>query len=751
MKQNLNIEAEGSELILKNKAGDHVIIPKKYRREVQDMLKENCHNCIDALVETLPVMADYAQNGSIYPVDKNGKQILKETYTQWGERIKKLAPNLDYKKEDSGYNYRGAYEGGLEPEYNKEDNSYHLGSRNPITGEILKSENHPSFKESVNADMAMGYETYRGKDGKIYSHDKKYLDANKNKVKEYLGTYNNNTLPEVSTVGTAPVWLKYKNDWETKNPFDINKYVEDRYNNPIGREAIKKINSSKWKEELKQEGIKKRQAELDSAEKIGLVHQYANPQNKDDISIADSIFRKKYGTSIHKFIYDNKSEYKDYYDKLAKKSVSKIGPASDVNPNSMWMYPNLTGTAKKAMTDFSNNTIGMALPIPGVNAMGKIPNVTKAVKSTLRSKMIEDVTKLNLRDLQYAENYFNKYGYDIPKNLIEIANDSKLTDETIQKLVNQHNTFVRGVSTNWQEISQRNPEILNHLKKANIDYINNPQAAAEYMSTHIPFNTGYGRAGLTKEVFKEGKDGLYTSNSIPTAEGYTYGDGFVVTVKRPTDFSSKNRIDWINNNKLDYFEDKIPLIKSSKRRGFSQTEALDKSKNILKTEGTKGKFINQLDNKHITPEDFLIAINQRQHVPNVSALGKTVAKKYSQQFDELYDAASNASTDVEKMKIYAQIDKIQQQAADELFTIKKEYLNTHFAEELNGHNNYAHYIHLGTPGQKVLETVESTRITPDIWKNTSRGHSNAYTKHLTAGGIIPLSAYLKSQEKNKNK
>lgn len=65
MKQNLNIEAEGSELILKNKAGDYVIIPKKYRTEVQDMVKEGCHGCIDKLVETLPVMADYAQDGTI--------------------------------------------------------------------------------------------------------------------------------------------------------------------------------------------------------------------------------------------------------------------------------------------------------------------------------------------------------------------------------------------------------------------------------------------------------------------------------------------------------------------------------------------------------------------------------------------------------------------------------------------------------------------------------------------------------------
>ena len=67
MKQNINIEAEGSELILKNKAGDYVIIPKKYRTEVQDMVKDGCHGCIDRLVETLPVMNDYAEDGSLFP------------------------------------------------------------------------------------------------------------------------------------------------------------------------------------------------------------------------------------------------------------------------------------------------------------------------------------------------------------------------------------------------------------------------------------------------------------------------------------------------------------------------------------------------------------------------------------------------------------------------------------------------------------------------------------------------------------
>ena len=52
-------------LILKNSAGDHVIIPKKHRAEVQGMIKDGCHGCIDALVNTLPVMADYAEDGTI--------------------------------------------------------------------------------------------------------------------------------------------------------------------------------------------------------------------------------------------------------------------------------------------------------------------------------------------------------------------------------------------------------------------------------------------------------------------------------------------------------------------------------------------------------------------------------------------------------------------------------------------------------------------------------------------------------------
>ena len=76
------IEVEGSELILKNKAGDYVIIPKKYRLEVQDMIDNNCHSCIDALVDTLPVIADYAEDGSLLPDWDKVKAILNPK--NWG-------------------------------------------------------------------------------------------------------------------------------------------------------------------------------------------------------------------------------------------------------------------------------------------------------------------------------------------------------------------------------------------------------------------------------------------------------------------------------------------------------------------------------------------------------------------------------------------------------------------------------------------------------------------------------------------
>lgn len=108
MKKNLKIEAEGGELILKNKIGDHVIIPKDRREEVQELIKHGCHGCIDGIVESLPSMAEYAEDGTVVSqlyTQKTGKDwstAKKEGLTDGSyEQNIKLLADLKSGKYDS--------------------------------------------------------------------------------------------------------------------------------------------------------------------------------------------------------------------------------------------------------------------------------------------------------------------------------------------------------------------------------------------------------------------------------------------------------------------------------------------------------------------------------------------------------------------------------------------------------------------------------------------------------------------------
>ena len=207
---------------------------------------------------------------------------------------------------------------------------------------------------------------------------------------------------------------------------------------------------------------------------------------------------------------------------MVGEGVSKVAGAT----KKAWLkgYPKPTSSQQVISTSSGMDAVNAAKP--GYNSQyfvkqGYVPPTTDP---SLKTFIANNFDK-NLEDLQYAKNWANPYGYKIPDNLERIAQSDVLTDRTVRGLANRHNTFVRGVSTNWAELEKRNPEILRHLEGKGIDWQNNPKAAAEYMATHIPIQTGYGRASLNSTVFDKGMDGLYTSNSAKTAEGYTYGDG----------------------------------------------------------------------------------------------------------------------------------------------------------------------------------------------------------------------------------
>ena len=410
--------------------------------------------------------------------------------------------------------------------------------------------------------------------------------------------------------------------------------------------------------------------------------------------------------------------------------------------------------------------VGAPLVAKGVQAGVKYASpyaepIIKSVKNRLFKPQIlpieQNFIKQNFKDLQYAKDYYSKFGYDIPENLNEIAKSTEKTDKTIQGLVEQHNTFVRGVSTNWTELEKRNPEILRHLEGKGIDWKNNPQAAAEYMSTHVPIQTGYGRAGLNPNIFEAGKDAIYTSNSIPTAEGYTYGNGYIVKVRKPLNFNSKNRIDWIEKNKLDYYEDdlktapeniKKEYLKEIDRRYMEEIEPkyFDEKGNwkngqkLVRELGYDNWKIEQDVRKKLGLRSF----NLQNDMLKTEKATTFDRDKYNQLLNDLESPSTklgNLAKDILTKKEFKILNKISYQGSYTNHYNEKgiiEFLKTDpkykpLLDIVNEKMNYAHYLHVGTPGQKLLEPIESIKITPKIWKNKSRAHTNVYTKGLSAG------------------
>lgn len=61
--------------------------------------------------------------------------------------------------ETDSYDLYGAYESNMQPELN-EDGTYHLGSRDPYTGRILKSKQHPTYQKAIESEISAGYFPY---------------------------------------------------------------------------------------------------------------------------------------------------------------------------------------------------------------------------------------------------------------------------------------------------------------------------------------------------------------------------------------------------------------------------------------------------------------------------------------------------------------------------------------------------------------------------------------------------------------
>jgi len=267
------IEVEHGELAVRNSNGDIAIIPKHMVPEVRGMIQDGCHGCLDNYISTLPKMKDYAEDGTLIPKKKvTNRQGV--TFEEYQSKLNNLQPGFG--DEGPNYNLRGAWDGGLEPEL-ADDGNYHLGSRNPYTGEILKSEDHPTFGLAIQGEKEAGYEPYKDDNGKWYSQQSKGSQLAENIASK-------------------------------------------------AQENIDRVNKGKA-----------------SMEEFGKANpNYVAPKGED-------------------------SEITYPADDLRRDGV--------VPPNTEFMAPNMSGKAKSDFVKSNNDIIGMAVPMPGLEKIGKFPGL----------------------------------------------------------------------------------------------------------------------------------------------------------------------------------------------------------------------------------------------------------------------------------------------------------------------------------------------------------------------------------------
>lgn len=150
-----NLHGEGGPLTL-NKTWDNLSLAEK-----AEMMRVAINNGMLTLPEIKDAYNEFAQGGPLTGWTKKDEA----GYRHWRNNLPKNLRDTN----DTDYDMRAAYKAGMQPEWHPEDNSYHLGSRDPKTGRILKAPHHPTFLQALVTDAGMGYYPTTDKDGNTYT------------------------------------------------------------------------------------------------------------------------------------------------------------------------------------------------------------------------------------------------------------------------------------------------------------------------------------------------------------------------------------------------------------------------------------------------------------------------------------------------------------------------------------------------------------------------------------------------------
>lgn len=130
-------------------------------RDKAEMIRVAIANGITSLPEIRQAYNEFAKGGKM-----NSWTMQDEAgYRAWRSQLPRNLRNTN----DNDYDMRAAYKAGMQPQWNDEDRSYHLGSRDPQSGRILKAPHHPTFLKALMEDASLGYYPTTDGNGNTYT------------------------------------------------------------------------------------------------------------------------------------------------------------------------------------------------------------------------------------------------------------------------------------------------------------------------------------------------------------------------------------------------------------------------------------------------------------------------------------------------------------------------------------------------------------------------------------------------------
>ena len=108
---------------------------------------------------------EFAEGGDLNSIPDNWSVEEESRYIAWRNSLPANLRNSN----DADYDMRRAFRVGMQPSL-EDDGRYHLGSRDPQTGRILKAPHHPTYLQAINTDARMGYYPIVDKQGVTYTN-----------------------------------------------------------------------------------------------------------------------------------------------------------------------------------------------------------------------------------------------------------------------------------------------------------------------------------------------------------------------------------------------------------------------------------------------------------------------------------------------------------------------------------------------------------------------------------------------------